>query len=200
MTEQANFFPATGMPDPDWWQALWPDPRGVIRELGVEAGMSVLDLCCGNGYFTLPLAQQVATGKVIGFDLDEELLQQTRNRCLETGNCSFLHGDAMHLGQLLSEPVDYCLLANTFHGVPQQTALAREVAAVLKPGGLFAIVNWHARPREETTVLGQPRGPRTELRMTPEQVRSLVEAAGLRLLRVVELPPFHYGAIFQRPE
>src|SRR5262249_26054173 len=33
--------------------------------------------------------------------------------------------------------------------------------------GLFAIVSWHARPREETKVPGQPRGPATELRMTP---------------------------------
>ena len=43
--EQAAFFPATVMPDPDWWQALWPDPEGVIRALGVRPGMTVLDLC-----------------------------------------------------------------------------------------------------------------------------------------------------------
>ncbi|WP_308387987.1 class I SAM-dependent methyltransferase [Acidithiobacillus sp. AMEEHan] len=198
--EQAAFFRATVMPDPDWWQALWPDPKGVIKSLGVEAGMSVLDLCCGDGYFTLPLAQTVATGKVIGLDLDEQMLKQASTVCSEVGNCTFLQGDAMDLRHLLTEPVDYCLMANTFHGVPRQTALAQEVAGALNPGGLFAIVNWHARPREETPVLGQPRGPRTELRMTPEQVRSVVEPADLRLLRVVELPPYHYGAIFQRSE
>ena len=30
----------------------------------------------------------------------------------------------------------------------------------------FAIVNWHKRPREETPILGEPRGPKTELRMS----------------------------------
>ena len=52
-------FPATSMPDRDWWAALWPDPEGVLRQVGVEPGMTVLDLCCGDGYFTAPLARLV---------------------------------------------------------------------------------------------------------------------------------------------
>ena len=199
MKEHAAFFPATVMPDPDWWQALWPDPEGVVMALGVRPGMTVLDLCCGDGYFTAALVRQVEDGRILGFDLDEQMLAAAASVCAGLENCTFLQGDAMDLHRLLPEPVDYCLMANTFHGVPEQTALVREIARVLKPGGLFAVVNWHARPWEETPVLGQARGPRTELRMTPEQVRAVVEAAGLRLDRVVELPPYHYGALFRLP-
>ena len=68
----------------------------------------------------------------------------------------------------------------------------------LRPGGRFAIVNWQRRPREETTILGEPRGPRTELRISPEQTIEAVESAGLTLLHVIELPPYHYGAVFER--
>ena len=68
----------------------------------------------------------------------------------------------------------------------------------LKPGGHFAIVNWHQRPREETVILGEPRGPRTELRLSPEQTIEAVTPAGLKLFRIVEVPPYHYGAIFER--
>ncbi len=57
-------------------------------------------------------------------------------------------------------------------------------------------MNWHARPREETTVLGEPRGPATELRLTPQQTIQSVEAAGLKLVKMVELPSYHYGAVF----
>ena len=197
--EQAAFFPATVMPDPDWWQALWPDPEEVIRALGVRPGMTVLDLCCGDGYFTATLARQVEDGRILGFDLDEQMLAAAASVCAGLENCTFLQGDAMDLHWLLPESVDYCLMANTFHGVPEQTALAREIARVLKPSGLFAVVNWHARPREETPVLGQVRGPRTELRMTPEQVRAVAEAAGLQPDRLIELPPYHYGALFRLP-
>ena len=67
---------------------------------------------------------------------------------------------------------------------------------MLKPGGRLAIVNWHPRPREETTVLGEPRGPQTELRLSPEQTIRRLNVSGLKLVRVVEVPPYHYGAVF----
>jgi hypothetical protein len=72
------------------------------------------------------------------------------------------------------------------------------VAAILKPGGRFAIINWHRLPREETTVLGQPRGPKTEMRMTPSELAAAVEPAGLKLTRVIELHPYHYASLFDK--
>ena len=115
-----------------------------------------------------------------------------------TGNCRFVAADAMTVDAVLPEPVDYVFLANTFHGVPDQLCLARAVAASLKPRGLFGIVNWHRRPRAETVVLGQPRGPRTEMRMEAEDVAAIVAPAGLAPSRTVELPPYHYGVILER--
>ena len=198
MMIQERLFPATGMPDRNWWHALWPDPDDVVRALRIEPGMTVVDLGCGYRYFTAAIARQVGPGRVVVFDLDPEMLEQAQAACEGMANCDWLHGDAMELSRLLGTPADYVLIANTFHGVPDKTALAREVAAALKPGGRFAIVNWHPLPREETTVLGQPRGPSTELRMSPEQTRAVVEPAGFKLETLVELPPYHYGAIFIR--
>jgi len=70
---------------------------------------------------------------------------------------------------------------------------------VLKPGGRFAIVNWHRRPREVTALLGQPRGPPTELRMTPADIAAVIEPTGFIPIGVIELPPHYYDAIFQNP-
>ena len=105
--EQQAFFPATVMPDPGWWQALWPDPEGVITALGVKPGMTVLDLCCGDGCFTAALARQVKDGQVLGFDLDEQMLEAAASVCAGLENCTFLQGDAVALHRLLPEPVDY---------------------------------------------------------------------------------------------
>lgn len=198
MMIQERLFPATGMPDRNWWHALWPDPDGVIEALGIKPGMTVVDLGCGYGYFTAAMARRVGSGRVIGFDLDPDMLEQAQAACEGMANCVWLRGDAMEMSRLLGAPADYVLIANTFHGAPDKTALAREVAAALKPNGRFAIVNWYPLPREATTVLGQPRGPSTELRMSPEQTRAAVEPAGFRLETLVELPPYHYGAIFIR--
>lgn len=198
MTIQDRLFPATVMPDKNWWHALWPDPDGFARALRIERGMTVVDLGCGDGYFTTAIALQVGPGRVIGFDLDPAMLEQAQAACAGMANCDWLLGDAMALSRLLGAPADYVLIANTFHGAPDKTGLAREVAAALKPIGRFAIVNWYPLPREETTVLGQPRGPKTEMRMSPEQTRAVVEPAGFKLETLVDLPPYHYGAIFIR--
>jgi len=89
-------------------------------------------------------------------------------------------------------------MANAFHGVPDRHRLAQAVHRSWKSRGRFAIVNWHQRPREETAILGEPRGPKTELRMSPEETIQSVEAGELRLAELVELPPYHYGAVFER--
>ena len=198
-TVQDALFPATGMPDREWWQALWPDPVEVLEALGMRAGMVVVDLCCGDGYFTAPLARLVGPGEVIAVDLEASTLEQARAACRDCANCTFLQADARELTALVRQPVDYVLIANTFHGVPEQTALARSAFAVLRRGGRFAVVNWHALPRECTTVLGQARGPATAMRMSPQAVTQVVESAGFELERQIELAPYHYGAVFRKP-
>src|SRR5262245_57352940 len=61
------------MPDPGWWEALWPEPAKVLRDVGVNAGMDVVDLCSGDGWFTLPLSRIARS--VIAIDIDAALLE-----------------------------------------------------------------------------------------------------------------------------
>lgn len=193
-----GFFPATTMPDAEWWQALWPDPAKVLVEMGVQPGMVVVDQCCGDGLFTAPLAR--IADRVCAIDIDPVVLARARARVAAAGatNCKFVVADAMTVDTVAPEPADYVFLANTFHGVSDQLVLARAVAACLKPQGQFGIVSWHRRPREETVVLGQPRGPKTEMRIEASDVTAIVEPAGLLLNRAVELPPYHYGVVLRR--
>jgi len=195
-----GFFEGTGMPDPGWWEALWPDPAKVLADVGVTSGIDVIDLCSGDGWFTFPLAKIARS--VVAIDIDPTLLKAAKVRIAERGgalNCTFVETDAYNIVEVVREPVDYVFLANALHGVPDKPRLARAVRDVLKPGGLFAVVSWYARPREETTVLGEPRGPETKLRMTPEQTIAAVEPGGLRFRNRVEVSPYHYGAVFERP-
>lgn len=186
------------MPTAGWWEALWPDPAGVLSKVGMKPGMEVIDLCSGDGWFTLQIAK--IARHVIAIDIDAHLLEVARHRLSESGltNCDYVAGDAYDLTRLRPRSVDLVFLANAFHGVPDRPRLAKSVAAVLKPGGLFAIVNWHECPREKTTILGEPRGPKTELRIGPEETKAVVETSGLKLVQVVEVPPYHYAALFAK--
>jgi ubiquinone/menaquinone biosynthesis C-methylase UbiE len=194
----AGFFQGTEMPDPGWWEALWPDPARVLAESGLRGGMRAVDLCAGTGWFTLPMARLAR--HVVAVDIDDALLNVARRRIADAGlaNCAFATADAYDLATAVAAPVDFVFLANAFHGVPDRPRLSAAVASVLRPGGQFAIVNWHQRPREETTILGEPRGPKTELRMSPDATIAEVASSGLRPVRVIEVPPYHYSAIFAK--
>ena len=44
-------------------------------------------------------------------------------------------------------------------------------------------------------ILGEPRGPKTELRIGPESTKAAVEPSGLKLIQIVEVPPYHTTAL-----
>lgn len=170
----------------------------VLKQVGIRPGMTVIDLCSGDGWFTLQIAK--IARHVTAIDIDGKLLQTARIRLAEAkqSNCTYVEGNAYDIGGLIDHQVDFVFLANAFHGVPDKPRLARAVADALKPGGLFVIVNWHVRSREETTVLGEPRGPAIALQIDAEAVELAVRQAPLRPVRIVEIPPYHYASIFQK--
>ena len=120
--------------------------------------MEIIDLCSGDGWFTLQIAK--IARHVVAIDKDPKLLEVSRHRLTESGmtNCDYVAGDAYDLAKLVPGQADFVSMANAFHGVPDRQRLALAVRETLRPGGLFAIVNWHPRPREQTTVLGEPAG------------------------------------------
>ena len=183
-TDLPGFFEGTEMPTAGWWEALWQNPANVLVAVGLAPGMQVVDLCSGDGWFTL--------------QIDPKLLEVARIRLAESGisNCDFVTGNAYDVAKLVPQPVDLVFVANAFHGVPDRLRLARAVRQVLKSDGRFVIVNWHARPREETTILGEPRGPRTALRLSPSETVENVHPAGLKMLQMIEVPPYHYATVF----
>jgi ubiquinone/menaquinone biosynthesis C-methylase UbiE len=193
-----GFFAATEMPSAGWWEALWPDPAAVLDAVGLTSGTEAIDLCSGDGWFTRHIAK--AARHVVAIDIDRDMLEAARRQLCQNGisNCDFIAGDAYELGNLAPSLADFVFMANAFHGVPDRPRLARAVREALKPDGRFAIVNWQQRPREETVVLGEPRGPKSQLRLSPKQTVEAVEAGGLMFDRIVELPPYHYGVVFSR--
>jgi SAM-dependent methyltransferase len=188
------------MPTAGWWEALWPDPAGVLKAVGAKPGVKAVDLCCGDGWFTLPLSK--IAQEVTAIDIDPQMLDVARHRLAEShvANVRFIAADAYQLPNIISVPVDFVFMANAFHGVPDPVRLGSAVCASIVRGGEFAIVNWHRRPREETTILGEPRGPSSDLRVSPEQTIASVTASGLQLARQIEVPPYHYAVIFERTE
>ncbi|RKY02674.1 hypothetical protein DRP77_07505, partial [Candidatus Poribacteria bacterium] len=60
--------------------------EGILREIGVSEGQTVLDFGCGSGNYTLPCARIVGEeGRVYAIDKDERVLNKLARRAKALG-------------------------------------------------------------------------------------------------------------------
>src|SRR3974377_1466368 len=78
-------------------QSMRESGEALIGRIGVEKGMKVLDLGCGDGTTALPAAQLGAD--VLGVDIARNLVEAGNKRAKEYGltNLRFQEGDASNL-------------------------------------------------------------------------------------------------------
>ena len=112
------------------------NPRKILEPY-IEEGMTVLDIGCGPGFFSIDIAQMVGkSGRVIASDLQEGMLQKLRDkiRGTELEERITLHKcEENKIG--VSDSVDFVLAFYLVHEVPNQEQLFNEIGSILKPNG-----------------------------------------------------------------
>ena len=109
-----------------------------LGSLGLEPGMSVVDLGCGRGDVTLAAAALVGpTGTVTGVDASGRPLSLARQQAEQAGavNVSFEQGDVTRW--LPAEPVDAVLGRLLLMHLPDPVALVARLREAVRPGGLI---------------------------------------------------------------
>jgi len=118
--------------------------QNPLKILGpyIKEGMTVLDLGCGPGFFTIDIAQMVGrSGRVIAADLQEGMLRKINDKIQGTELETRITLHQCGAGTIgLSEPVDFILAFYMLHEIPDQGALFNEMGAILKPNGRLLIV------------------------------------------------------------
>ena len=116
----------------------------LLARSRVAAGESVLEIGCGTGATTVPLAEAVGLdGRVVGVDLSEPMLEGARKRVAESrlGNITLLHADAqVHR----FAPDEFDLVTSRF-GVmffADPFAAFGNLLPTARPGGRLCFVCW----------------------------------------------------------
>jgi ubiquinone/menaquinone biosynthesis C-methylase UbiE len=117
------------------------DPRKILGPY-IEKGMTVLDIGCGPGYFSLDIAKMVGkSGRVIASDLQEGMLQKLNEKIIGTEleeRITLHKSEKNKIG--VAENFDFILAFYMLHEVPNAEDFFKEIKALLKPNGKILIV------------------------------------------------------------
>lgn len=141
----------------DFNQLREPTLREMVRALRLPEGSRGLDAGCGIGLQCLLLAEEVGlTGHVTGLDISVKMLERGGEIVQEaglSGRISFQEGDVTNL-PFEDNAFDWVWSADCVgYGPWESLPLLKELARVVKPGGIVAIAAWSS----EELLPGYPR-------------------------------------------
>ncbi len=158
-----------------WWlgyllasplRRMLQDPAGILKPY-VLKGMNVLDVGCGMGFFSLPMAELVGEkGRVVCIDLQEQMIKGLLARAKRAGLIDRIDARVCSQSCLglsaLAAKIDFALAFALLHEVPDKAILFSEILRTMKPGSklIFAEPSGHVSKKdfEKTVALAQGLG------------------------------------------
>ncbi len=170
------------------------NPRRLLEALALEPGMTVADVGCGNGFYTLQMAEIVGPGgKVYGVDIQPEMLEMLERRAAGAG--------VDNVVPVLSSPddpklpagsVDLILLVDVYHEFAYPEGMLQGMRQALKPDGRIALAEYRLEDPEIPIKLLH--------KMSKKQILKEYRPNGLELLSEYDELPWQHLMFFRRDD
>lgn len=130
--------------------AAWK--RQMMARLPDEQPARCADLACGTGDLTRALAARYPDAQIIGIDLTPEMLDRAR-RLTAQPRIEYRQGDMNEL-PLPDASVDVITGGYALRNAPDLDTALREIRRVLRPGGVFAFLDFSKSPHRPAERIG----------------------------------------------
>ena len=172
------------------------DAKKVFASLALKPGSTFLDIACGAGKYSLAAADLIGkTGLIYAIDLWDEgiaiLEKEIAARNLD--NIKAILGDVSKSIPVGNDSIDVCLMATVLHDLIEVKAdhgALMETARIVKAGGTLAVI--------EFKKIEPPPGPPVKIRLSPEELRAIVEPYGFAFQQIIDAGPYNYVALFSK--
>jgi sarcosine/dimethylglycine N-methyltransferase len=140
----------------------------LARRAGVQAGVSVLDLCCGIAGPGRFITQQLGC-TYLGVDRSGSAIEIARERAGDLP-CRF---EVARIPPVADGPFEVVLLFETMLAFPDKEPLLREISRALTTGGRFAFTIEEGLPLNETERARMPAADTVWLTSLPDMLACL---------------------------
>ena len=163
--------------------------KGLAQEIKPDA--VVVDVGSGSGYYSFRLASLVPQGKVIGVDIQPEMVAHLvqKAQSLEVTNVEANLGKVDSV-QLPKESVDAVIMVDAYHEFSHPNEMMQSIAYALKPGGRVYLLEYRA---EDPAVPIKPLHKMTEAQAIKE-----MQAVGLKHLKTEDFLPWQHFMVFEK--
>lgn len=166
----------------------------LLGALHFKPGQTVADLGCGNGFYTLKIAPQLAPGgSVLAVDIQPEMLQLLNERA----RVEKIAGVEPVLGTLIDPKlpegkVDLILCVDAYHEFSHPEQMLAAIRKALAPGGRLVLVEFRAE---------DPKVPIKPLhKMSKAQVNKELTHNGFKLVEEFDKLPWQHVMFFERDD
>jgi len=128
-------------------RAEWLKVSEILEKAKVAQGMVCVDLGCGAGPLSLPLAEKVGrTGKVYAVDTNQEFLDFVKQQAIEQGLSNVITlCTSSEQPDLPHGLFDMVFLRNVTHHLPNRVDYFRRLKEMLRPRGTLVIIEFDGR-------------------------------------------------------
>jgi len=167
-------------------RSTWQNPEEILITGGLKAGITFVDIGCGQGFFTLPAARIVGpSGKVYGLDIDSTGIMKLRNRAsFENLTHIELITGAAEDTPVCSGCADMVFFGIVLHDFNDPSKVLQNAHKMLKPGGKLVNLDW----KKENMNMG----PSLAKRFDEETASRMIQSAGFKIESVQNSGKFNY--------